>query len=71
MQRSLGLTAWWTAAIVTAGLGVVALAGDAPSLGPGDDAPAFSLAGTDGKQHSLEEQRGRSNVILVFYRGVW
>ncbi len=48
-----------------------ALAGDAATPAPGDPAPAFTLAGTDGESHSLEALRGRSAVILVFYRGVW
>jgi peroxiredoxin Q/BCP len=43
----------------------------AGTVAPGDPAPAFSLPGTDGETHSLEAFRGRSAVILVFYRGVW
>ena len=32
----------------------------------GQKAPAFTLAGSDGKQHSLADYRGK-NVILWFY----
>ena len=32
----------------------------------GQKAPAFSLAGSDGKQHSLADYAGK-NVILWFY----
>ena len=32
----------------------------------GQKAPAFTLAGSDGKQHSLTEYAGK-NVILWFY----
>ena len=32
----------------------------------GQKAPAFTLAGSDGKQHSLAEYAGK-NVILWFY----
>jgi len=32
----------------------------------GQPAPDFSLPGTDGKEHSLEDYRGRK-IILYFY----
>jgi thioredoxin-dependent peroxiredoxin len=32
----------------------------------GQKAPAFSLHGNDGKQHSLQDYRGK-NVVLFFY----
>jgi peroxiredoxin Q/BCP len=32
----------------------------------GQEAPTFTLAGSDGKQHSLSEYAGK-NVILWFY----
>ncbi len=38
------------------------------SLGPGDAAPAFTLAGTGGRDYALEEFRGQP-VVLVFYPG--
>ena len=38
------------------------------SLGVGDQAPDFTLAGTGGRDYSLAEFRGRP-VVLVFYPG--
>ena len=38
------------------------------SLGVGDQAPDFTLAGTGGREYSLAEFRGRP-VVLVFYPG--
>ena len=38
------------------------------SIGVGDAAPAFTLAGTGGRDYSLDEFRGRP-VVLVFYPG--
>ena len=32
----------------------------------GKKAPAFSLAGNDGKQHSLDDYKGKT-VVLYFY----
>jgi len=53
------------------GLAVVAgpvLAGDEEGgLQVGDKAPAFSLAGSDGKTHSLEDHAGRRAVVVAWY----
>ena len=38
------------------------------ALGVGDKAPAFTLPGTGGRDHSLAEYSGRP-VVLVFYPG--
>lgn len=38
------------------------------SVGVGDEAPDFTLAGTGGRDHSLADYRGRP-VVLVFYPG--
>ena len=38
------------------------------SVGVGDKAPAFTLAGTGGRQYSLDDYAGRP-VVLVFYPG--
>ena len=49
-------------------LSPVALA-EAPKVG--ESAPPLSLRSTTGEELSLESLRGRSAVILVFYRGAW
>jgi peroxiredoxin Q/BCP len=33
----------------------------------GDAAPEFSLAGSDGKRHSLSEHRGKRAVVLAWF----
>jgi thioredoxin-dependent peroxiredoxin len=38
------------------------------SVGVGDQAPEFELAGTEGRSYSLAEHRGKP-VVLVFYPG--
>lgn len=37
----------------------------------GDVAPDFTLEGHNGQKVSLSEARGKSPVVLVFYRGYW
>ena len=37
----------------------------------GAEAPDFTLTGHDGKVVKLSEARGKSPVVLVFYRGYW
>ena len=39
----------------------------AVSLSVGDQAPEFSLPGSDGKQHSLASYRGRQAVVLAWF----
>lgn len=36
-------------------------------LKAGDPAPAFSLPGSDGRTHTLEEHRGRSAVVIAWF----
>jgi hypothetical protein len=47
----------------------VAAPAHAPSrvLAVGDQAPEFSLPGTDGKQYSLASYRGRQAVVLAWF----
>ena len=40
--------------------------GDAP-LAVGDEAPPFSLAGSDGRTHSLADYRGKQAVVLAWF----
>ena len=37
----------------------------------GDTAPDFTLEDQNGQKVSLSESRGKSPVVLVFYRGYW
>ena len=57
--------------LVIAGLSVVALGAavgrGAEDLKVGDPAPAFSLTGSDEKQHSLAEYQGKQVVVLAWF----
>ena len=37
----------------------------------GDSAPQFSLPSSTGTMVALKDFVGKSNVVLVFYRGYW
>lgn len=39
----------------------------AVELKVGDAAPAFSLPGSDGKTHTLQEARGKQAVVLAWF----
>lgn len=53
------------------GLAVLAAATGKPSpdveLKPGDQAPAFTLPGSDGKTYSLAEFKGKQPVVLAWF----
>jgi hypothetical protein len=38
---------------------------------PGEPAPAFTLPSASGSTVSLKDYPGKSNLVLVFYRGYW
>lgn len=38
-----------------------------PTLKVGDEAPDFTLAGTDGKKYTLSDFCGKQNVVLAFF----
>lgn len=40
-------------------------------IGVGDMAPEFSLEDQNGQKVKLSSARGKSSVVLVFYRGYW
>lgn len=40
-------------------------------IGIGDVAPDFTLADQNGHKITLSDARGKSPVVLVFYRGYW
>ena len=42
-------------------------AGAQSELKVGDQAPAFSLPGSDGKSHSLAESKGKRAVVLAWF----
>ena len=39
----------------------------AEDLAPGSRAPAFSLPGSDGRNHSLADHLGRQGVVLAWF----
>jgi cytochrome oxidase Cu insertion factor (SCO1/SenC/PrrC family) len=43
----------------------------AKPVGAGDVAPDFTLEDEQGRRVSLADARGKSGVVLVFYRGWW
>ena len=56
--------------IAVAGVAMTAAAmAQAPSAGPqaGDQAPAFSLPGSDGATHSLAEFKGKRAVVVAWF----
>ena len=58
-------------ALVYATVGLVALAvgtgqAQAPELQVGDQAPAFSLPGTDGRTHNVAQYKGKWVVVAWF-----
>ena len=57
--------------LLMAGLAVLSVAQSAPqqhtSLKVGDEAPDFTLPGTDGKPVKLSDFRGKKNVVLAFF----
>ncbi len=56
-------------ALLGAGLGLASWAGiliaDEPKVG--EPAPAFSLPGSDGKNYSLTDFKGKSAVVLAWF----
>lgn len=58
--------------LLAAGLSVLSFAQTAPApsklqLKVGDEAPDFTLPGTDNKPVKLSDFRGKKNVILAFF----
>ena len=63
----------WLVAAVCVGLTAVAAGrqqAPAPVLKVGDQAPEFSLPGTDGKTHKLSDYKGRTVVLAWFPKAV-
>ena len=58
------------ATMIVAGVGMAALAmAQAPAAGPqpGDEAPAFSLPGSDGTTYTLADFKGKRAVVLAWF----
>jgi len=59
---------WAAAALVTvATLTGSGQAEEAPEIKVGDKAPNFKLMGTDGKEYTLEQFRGKSALVIAWY----
>ena len=54
--------------VITGLLSLVAF-GSTPK--PGDPAHKFTLPNAKGSNVSLDDYKGKSNLVLVFYRGDW
>jgi len=58
------------ATMIVAGVCMAAVAmAQAPAGGPqaGDDAPAFSLPGSDGAMHTLADFKGKKAVVVAWF----
>ena len=42
-----------------------------PRAEVGQEAPAFSLTGSDGETYTLGDLRGEKDLVLIFFRGTW
>ncbi len=61
---AIGLTVLVIVAAIPASLGATT-----PAVG--ENAPEFSLPGTDGETHALSAALEQGPVVLVFYRAFW
>jgi len=52
-------------------LAAPAAADQAPRIEVGQEAPAFSLPGSDGETYTLGDLRGEKDLVLIFFRGTW
>ncbi len=53
--------------VVALGLMLGCAASRTADLKPGDPAPDFALAGSDGKTHRLSDYRGKQAVVLAWF----
>jgi len=49
------------------GIAMTLATAGAAELKPGDEAPAFSLPGSDGKTYSLGDYKGKQVVVLAWF----
>jgi len=54
-------------ALAGAAAAAPATAGQAVALAPGDPAPDFALAGSDGRTYKLADYRGKKAVVLAWF----
>ena len=52
---------------LAAGVAMVAAGSSAAELAVGDQAPAFELAGSDGKRYALSQFVGKRGVVLAWF----
>lgn len=55
--------------VIALGLFTLVALGSTPK--PGDSAHKFSLTAQTGSTVSLDDYKGKSSIVLVFYRGDW
>lgn len=72
-RLTVGLAA---AAVVTVLTPQPAAADDTAAATPeriavGQEAPEFSLTGSDGETYSSSSLRGEKNLLMIFFRGTW
>jgi cytochrome oxidase Cu insertion factor (SCO1/SenC/PrrC family) len=79
-RMALSLLLALTACLATARVAAAAPADDAGKettariAGPpavGSPAPAFALRSSTGDEHRLADLKGKSHLVLVFFRGTW
>lgn len=71
-MKNHALTLSMAAGITAASLSAAAeTPSQADRIEVGQEAPAFSLASSDGETYSLSDLRGEKNLVLVFFRGSW
>jgi len=54
-------------ALMALAMAAPVLAADQAGLKVGDEAPGFSLKGSDGKTHTLAENLGKHAVVLAWF----
>ena len=64
MARAVGLT---LTVVLLLAVPALAQEGEEGGLAVGDEAPGFSLKGSDGKTYSIEQFKGKKPVILAFF----
>lgn len=74
-QPRVNLSRLLAATLIAGSLSTAAFAADdaeqSKRVEVGQEAPAFSLQGSDGETYTLEDLRGKKNVVLIFFRGTW